>query len=62
VIDGRIYVVGGRTAQKQADASLRQVNLATLEVFGPVSNTWTARKPMPLASGGLAATAFRGQL
>jgi Kelch motif len=62
VIDGRIYVVGGRTAQKQADGSLRQVNLATLEVFDPASNTWTTRKPMPLASGGLAATAFRGKL
>jgi N-acetylneuraminic acid mutarotase len=62
VIDGRIYVVGGRTAKKQADGSLRQVNVATLEVFDPVSNTWTTRKPMPQARGGLAATTHRGKL
>lgn len=62
VIDGRIFVVGGRSAQKQADGSLRQVNVATLEVFDPASNTWTTRRPMPQARGGLAAAAYRGKL
>lgn len=62
VIDGRIYVVGGRSAIKQADGSLSQVNLATLEVFDPASNTWTVRKPMPQPRGGLAAAAHRGKL
>ncbi|RYF62806.1 MAG: kelch-like protein, partial [Comamonadaceae bacterium] len=41
VIDGRIYIVGGRTASKQADGTLRQVNVPTLEVFDPRTNTWT---------------------
>lgn len=62
VIDGRIYVVGGRTALKQADGSLRQVNVPTLEVFDPGNNTWTSRAPMPQARGGLAAAAYGGKL
>jgi N-acetylneuraminic acid mutarotase len=62
VIDGRIYVVGGRTAQKQADGTLRQVNVSTLEVFDPASNTWTTRQPMPQARGGLAAATHKGKL
>lgn len=62
VIDGRIYVVGGRSARKQADGTLSQINLSTLEVFDPVRNTWTARTPMPQAAGGLAAAAHRGKL
>ena len=62
VIDGRIYVVGGRKAIKQADGSLRQENVATLEVFDPRRNTWEARAPMPQAQGGLAAAAHGGKL
>lgn len=62
VIDGRIYVVGGRSAQKQADGTLRQVNVATLEVFDPEKQTWTTAKPMPQARGGLAATEHGGKL
>lgn len=62
VIDGRIYVVGGRSAQKQADGTLRQVNVATLEVFDPASNTWMTRTSMPQARGGLAAAAHGGKL
>jgi hypothetical protein len=62
VIDGRIYVVGGRTAEKQADGTLRQVNVPTLEVFDPARNTWTTRKPMPQARGGLAAATHQGKL
>jgi N-acetylneuraminic acid mutarotase len=62
VIDGRIYVVGGRTALKQADGTLRQVNVPTLEVFDPVRGSWATRAPMPQAQGGLAAAAYRGKL
>ena len=38
VIEGKIYAVGGRQALKQADGSLRQVNLANLEVYDPKTN------------------------
>lgn len=62
VIGGKIYVVGGRQARKQADGSLRQVNVATLEVYDPARNRWTVKAPMPQAQGGLAAAAFGGRL
>lgn len=62
VIDGRIYVVGGRQALRQADGSLRQVNVAALEVFDPATGQWSSRAPMPQAQGGLAAAAHAGKL
>jgi N-acetylneuraminic acid mutarotase len=62
VIDGKIYVVGGRQALKQPDGSLRQVNIAALEVFDPATGQWATRAPMPLAQGGLAAAAHGGKL
>lgn len=62
VIEGKIYVVGGRQALKQADGSLRQVNVATLEVFDPATRRWETRAPMPQAQGGLAAAAHGGRL
>jgi N-acetylneuraminic acid mutarotase len=62
VIGGRIYVVGGRQALKQADGSLRQVNVATLEVFEPRTGRWQTLAPMPQAQGGLAAAQWGGRL
>lgn len=62
VIDGRIYVVGGRQMVKQADGRQRPVNLATLEVYDPATERWEARAPMPQAQGGLAAAAHDGKL
>lgn len=62
VIDGKIHVVGGRQAIRQPDGSLRQVNVATLEVFDPATGRWTTRAPMPQAQGGLAAAAHAGKL
>lgn len=62
VIEGKIYVVGGRRAIKQPDGSLRQVNVATLEMFDPVTGQWTTLAPMPQAQGGLAAAAHAGKL
>jgi N-acetylneuraminic acid mutarotase len=62
VIGGKIYVVGGRQALKQADGSLRQVNVGALEVLDPATGGWTTRAPMPQAQGGLAAAAHGGKL
>ena len=62
VIEGKIYVVGGRQALKQPDGTLRQVNVATLEVFDPTTRRWETRAPMPQAQGGLAAAAHGGRL
>ncbi len=62
VIADKIYAVGGRQAFKQPDGSLRQVNVAHLEVYDPRSNRWETRSPMPQAQGGLAAVAVDGKL
>lgn len=62
VIDGKIYVVGGRRMVRQADGRQRPVNLATLEVYDPDTGRWETRAPMPQAQGGLAAAAHDGKL
>ena len=62
VIDGKIYVVGGREFSKNADDSARQVNVATLEVYEPKLDRWQTLAPMPQAQGGLAATALHNKL
>lgn len=62
VIDGRLYVVGGRQALQQPDGTLRQVNVPNLEVYDPASGRWSTRAPMPQARGGLAAAAWGGRL
>ncbi|GAP96873.1 hypothetical protein NIES2104_34200 [Leptolyngbya sp. NIES-2104] len=62
VIDGKIYVVGGRKFAKNADGTARQVNVPNLEVYDPKLDRWETRSPMPQAQGGLAATALNGKL
>ena len=62
VIAGKVYVVGGRQALKQPDGSLRQVNVPTLEVYDPATNSWKVKASMPQAQGGLAAAAHAGRL
>jgi N-acetylneuraminic acid mutarotase len=62
VIDGKIYVVGGRKFLKNADGTTRQVNVPNLEVYDPKLDRWQTRSPMPQARGGLAATSLNGKL
>lgn len=62
VIDGRIYVVGGRENRPQPDGTQQQVNVATLEVYDPASDSWRTLSPMPRAQGGCAAAALDGRL
>jgi N-acetylneuraminic acid mutarotase len=38
VIDGKLYVVGGR---------IPGIDVATLEMYDPATNTWTTKTPMP---------------
>ncbi len=61
VIDGKIYVVGGRKFSKNADGTARQVNVPNLEVYDPKLDRWETRSPMPQAQGGLAATRTQRQ-
>ena len=62
VIDGKIYVAGGRQNQKDRQGRLRIVNVKALEVYDPKTNRWETRAAMPLAQGGLAAAALSGKL
>ncbi len=62
VIDGKVYVVGGREARKQPDGSLMQVNVPNLEVYDPGTKRWETRAPMPQGQGGLGAATSGGKL
>ena len=54
VIDGRLYVVGGRV--------VNDGNRAATEVFDPHDGSWRTLSPMPNAQGGLAAAVLDGKL
>jgi hypothetical protein len=54
VIEGRLYVVGGRTVGGG--------NMARLDRYDPQSDRWEALAPLPQASGGLGAAALHGRL
>lgn len=54
VIDGRLYVVGGRTVAGG--------NVASAEVFDPADGSWRRLAPMPQAQGGIAAASVDGRL
>lgn len=62
VIDGKIFVVGGRQFSRNPDGSTPQVNVPNLEAYDPATDRWETRSPMPAARGGLAATAANGKL
>lgn len=62
VIDGKIYVVGGRQFIKSSDGTTRMSNFANLEVYDPRLDSWETRAPMPQAQGGLGAATIDGKL
>ena len=62
VINGLIYVVGGRDNQALDNGDQRIVNLPALEVYDPKTNRWETRAPMPQGQGGLGAAAVDGKL
>lgn len=62
VIDGKIYVVGGRQFSKNPDGTAQQVNVPNLEVYDPQLDRWETLAPMPQAAGGLGATTVNGKL
>ena len=61
VIDGKIYVVGGRQ-NNISGGGFSATNLPTLEVYDPNTDTWETRADMPQAQGGLAAEVLEGRL
>ena len=54
VLDGALYVVGGRTVVGG--------NMARLDRYDPRADRWDSLSPLPQAAGGLAAGAARGRL
>lgn len=62
VINGLVYVVGGRRNVVQEDGTQLQQNLTTLEVYNPKTDSWQTRTAMPEALGGNAAAALNGKL
>ncbi len=54
VIDGQLYVVGGRV--------VGEGNQTANEVFDPATQSWETLAPMPNAQGGIAASALDGKL
>jgi N-acetylneuraminic acid mutarotase len=62
VIDGLIYVVGGRHNVMQEDGTQLQQNLSNLEVYNPETNEWQTRAPLPESLGGNAAASVGGKL
>lgn len=62
VIDGLIYVVGGRQNLVQEDGTQLQHNMGTLEVYDPSTDSWKTLTPMPEGLGGTAAATVDGKL
>ena len=58
-IDGRLFVVGGRSPGIRASD---QQSLASLEIYTPTADQWLAAAPMPTARGSLAVVALAGRL
>lgn len=54
VIEGRLYLAGGRR--------VGEGNSARLDRYDPASDTWETLRPMPRAAGGLAGAAADGRL
>ena len=55
VVDGKIYAIGGMTVYRGTD-------LATVEVYDPVTDTWTQKADMPTPRGWLATSAVNGKI
>lgn len=57
VIDGKLYVVGGVVSPLGEDYAT-----ATLEVYDPVTDTWTTKAPMPTSRWSPAAGVINGKM
>jgi N-acetylneuraminic acid mutarotase len=55
VVDGKVYAIGGLTVYRGTD-------LATVEVYDPVTDTWTPKADMPTPRGRLATSAVNGKI
>lgn len=59
VLGGKLYVFGGRT--RNADGTTVNGTLASVEMFDPATNVWTARAAMPTGRRTMAVGALNGR-
>jgi N-acetylneuraminic acid mutarotase len=57
-VDGKIYVIGGRTLDASGSGGPVNVN----EAYDPATDTWTTKAPIPQAIRGHAAGAYNGKV
>jgi N-acetylneuraminic acid mutarotase len=57
VANGKIYAIGGQGPTIDIDTAL-----ASVEIYDPVANTWSAGKPMPNGRYGCAAAFLNGSI
>ncbi|MBE9059512.1 kelch repeat-containing protein [cf. Phormidesmis sp. LEGE 11477] len=62
VINGKMYVVGGRQFTEQENGEYANVNVASLEVYDPAAESWETLAPLPQAAGGITAAVLDGKL
>ena len=62
VIEGKMYVVGGRQFVEQENGEYANVNVASLEAYDPEAESWETLAPLPQAAGGITAAAVEGKL
>ena len=58
VVDGKLYVIGGRQTNETSSYS----NFDTVEMYDPITNTWTEKEPMPTKRSGLAAVSIEDEI
>jgi N-acetylneuraminic acid mutarotase len=58
VVDGKIYAIGGMTSGSDFWSGMRN----TVEVYDPVTNTWTTKAPMPTARLWFSASVVDGKI
>ncbi len=58
-LDGMLYVFGGRT--RDADGTEVNGTLATVEMYDPATDSWTARAPMPTGRRTMAVGTLNGR-
>ncbi|MGD1941029.1 MAG: Kelch repeat-containing protein [Leptolyngbyaceae cyanobacterium] len=62
VIDGKMYIVGGRQFTEQPNGDYASINVASLEVYDPAAESWETLAPLPQAAGGITAATVDGKL
>ena len=61
-IEGKLYVFGGCGRNSEGNHDCRVATTAVVEVYDPVTNSWTSRAPMPAARSSMASAVIDGKV